>query len=255
MRIGIYAAAHATAADLGVFRSAVIDADCQASFAARCGSEILDICSRLPRDSVDHVVISGHGGPTWLLDDEHGISTGTIRRSDEESVGDLARELAPALRPGALVSLAACLCSRSPTWLLMQAARAARAAHVAAGGRMGRAAEKAISIGSDWGLRAYQPGGLASLSARLRDLFAWYDAPVRVRGHRAAGHAVACPILAEHSWPATDPCEPLFSRALPGVAPDGAARRRWAALVQGDLARRWLLGDDSVEAEIRARWS
>jgi len=236
--VSIWLDSHATKGDIGVFRTVAELRDHDVTdelHSVGSGAELLDVVSALDGPQVDHLVIAGHGGTTWLLDDEHGVTTGSPRARDQVSVWELGAALERVLSEEPLISLAACMCSRSPTWFLKQ--------------RWGAA------IGSDWGPRAYLPGGQASFSARLRDSLCWHGLRPRVRGHRAAGHASALALLAEHHWPAGEAWETLFQRALPGVGPTPAVRRKWVRLVTGELAQRWLLGDDLVEAEIATRWA
>jgi hypothetical protein len=237
--ISIWLDAHCSAGDQGVFRSVAELAEADVTdelIAISSGRELLELAGDLRSfggPPIDHLVIAGHGGSTWLLDDEHGLTTGEPRHADQVSMAEWADAWAPVLSPRPLISLAACLCSRSPRWYLRW--------------RWGR-------LTSDWGRRAYLPGGLASMSARIRDHLVWHGLTPRVRGHRAAGHASALALLAEHRWPAAAPCVSLFRLALPAVAPTIMTRRRWVRLVTGDLAQRWLLGDDAVVEEIGQRW-
>lgn len=221
---------------MGVFRTAAELCDASTTDTVEAvsdGRELLD-CLQDQTGTFDRIVIAGHGGTTWLLDDEHGVTTGDPLRGDQISVHELAQGLKRISGDRLDVSLAACLCSRSPRWFLR---------HL-----YGR------NIGSDWGPRAYLPGGQASFSARLRD-FLWYHGVfARVRGHRASGHATALALLAEHRGFATSLCATLFQRALPELEPTLLNRRRWVRLVTGDLARRWLMFGDGVEEEIRDLW-
>jgi len=237
--LSIWLDAHCPRGDMGVFRSVAELYDASTTDhveAVSDGEELLALIASQDYDSVDHLVIAGHGGTTWLLDDEHGVTTGEPRHHDQVAVWRLAEVLAPVLSGHSpLISLAACLCSRSPTWLLRR--------------RLGQ------QIGSDWGARAYQPGGQASLSARLRDYLHYYGVYARVRGHRAAGHASALALLAEHRGgivdPVGSPCETLYRWCFPEISPTTSMRRWWVRHVTGRLAQRWLMGDDSVVEEIR----
>lgn len=241
-RLSLWLDSHCSQADIGVFRdvAGIPGADEHIIYPVSDGVQLVECIGDQERSSIDHVVIAGHGGTTWLLDDEYGVGIRRAANSRQSHVSELAGVCARVMVPsGGLISLAACLCSRSPTWYLRW--------------RWG------ARVGSDWGSRAYLPGGQASFSARLRDFMMWYGVlDVRVRGHRAAGHATALALLAEHRGGATavagTPCEPLFQRALPGVEPTLTTRRWWVRHVTGDLARRWLLGDDTVCEEIRRLW-
>jgi hypothetical protein len=239
--LSIWLDSHCSRGDVGVFRTA---AELRAAstvddvYPVSNGDELLALLADQPRHYYDHVVIAGHGGTTWILDDEYGVTTGAARNDGQVTVSAVARELARIMRQSddrlPLVSLAACMCSRSPTWLLRS--------------RLGR------YIGSDWGTRAYLPGGDASFSARLRDYLHYFGCPARVRGHRASGHATALALLAEHSGGvgAGGKCETLFGRCFPHTKPHIRMRRWWVKHVTGRLAQRWLMGDDSVESEIRS---
>lgn len=235
--LSIWCDSHAPPRDLGVFKSAAelheaATVDTVESVSSGC--ELLECLASHTGENIDHLVIAGHGGPTWVLDDEYGVTTGTVRHEGQVHVHQVAQVLHGVMAKDGLISLAACLCSRSPAWFLQW--------------KYGR------QIGSDWGRRAYLPGGEASLSARIRDFMWWNGSSVRVRGHRAAGHATALALLAEHSGSAGAQCSTLFQRALPCVEPNLHARRWWVRTVTGDLACRWLMGDDRVESEIRAMW-
>ena len=224
--LSFYLDSHASRGDIAVFRG-VAGPD---GIPVSTGRELVDRLRETPLESVDHLVISAHGGSTWLLDDEYGVTTRGPAHRGQVPTYELAEALAPVLTAHPIISLAACMCSRSPRWYLRQ--------------RWG-------TVGSDWGRRAYLPGGQASLSARLRDGLQWHGIWARVRGHRAAGHASALALLAEHSGLAGTPCETLYGRALPDIEPTGRVRRWWTRTVTGQLAQRWLMGDDVVETEIR----
>ena len=238
--VSIWLNAHASPGDMGVFKSVaeLSDAcDTDEVYHVKTGLELVALANDLERQgghAVDHLVISGHGGPTWLLDDEYGVTTGRVRHAGQVTAWQVCEAWAQILHPRPLVSLAACLCSRSPSWLLTN--------------RWTR------PLGSDWGPRAYLPGGLCSMSGLIRDGLHMHGLYPRVRGHRGSGHASACSLLAEHGGPPKTPCTTLFQRALEGLEPTPKVRLRWVRLVTGKLAQRWLLGDDSVEEEIARRW-
>jgi hypothetical protein len=199
------------------------------------GAELLELGRHLTgADPVGQLVVAAHGGPDWLLHHRLGVTTHPRSGSGVQvTTSELVRAWSPVLAEEPLISLAACLCSRSPRWWLR-----AHVGHVA----------------SAWGRRSYLPGGEASLSARLRDALHWHGHYARVRGHRAAGHASRLALLAEHSGAAGLRCEPLWQRVHGSLEPTRRRRRRWVGLVTGDLAERWLLGDDEVVGEIRRRW-
>jgi len=222
---------------MGVFRSAAELRDASTVDTVESvsnGQELIDCIYDQKPEIFDHIVIAGHGGPTWILDDEYGVTRRTPLNDGQVSTHKLAMAISRVAGATVDISLAACLCSRSPAWFLHH--------------KYGRC------IGSDWGPRAYKPGGLASFSSSLRDWLWWHGCRCRIRGHRAAGHTTALALLAEHSgWPG-EPCETLFLRALPDVQPTLLNRRKWVRLVTGKLAQRWLMFDDRVEKEIRLIW-
>ena len=190
----------------------------------RTGTELFDLVMCQEKRSIDHVLIAAHGGPTWLLNPRFGAVVRGQRKGQVE-VWELAKALEQISKGRLLVSLASCLCSRSPDWYLRLTDR----------------------IGSNWGPRGYKRGGRKSFSGQLRDYLRYYGCDARVRGHRASGHSSHCAILAEHNGIPGSKCETLFERALPGVNPTLKVRRWWIKHVTGELAEGWLLGDDSIE--------
>ena len=224
--------------DLAVFRGVATRAtredDSRVVEPVRSGVELADALADR-RGTYDHLVIVGHGGPTWLLNPRRGV---TSRRRAAARRGQVTvYDLAPLLDGVELVSLAACLCSASPRWWLRSA---------------GRSAGRSLSR---WGRAAYELGGEASFSARLRDASWWeHGRPLVVRGHSSAGHASGNPLLREHGGAAGTLGVPLYREVWPTRAPTRAVRRRWVEVVRGELAERWLMGDDSVADEIKARW-
>jgi len=191
------------------------------------GFDILNILNNQDENSIDHILISGHGGPTWLLNPRYGIVNYATKESQVD-VSALAKAIDRVSTDDLLISLAACLCSRSPSWYLRLTG----------------------AIGSDWGPRGYRKGGRKSFSGKLRDCLFYHGKKARIRGHRVSGHAANCAILAEHKSPPYTSCETLFERALPGFEPTLKNRNWWIDTITGELAQRWLLGDDSVEHEI-----
>lgn len=220
-------------AERSLFRSIAEDR-ADVAHGVRTGRDLLELGEVFDGREVEHLVIAGHGGPDWLLSSRRGVTTARDARGDGQvSVMDLTAAWHGALARRPLISLAACLCSRSPRWWLRT--------------HLGR-------VVSSWGPRSYRPGGQASLSARLRDHLCWYGVHPRVRGHRAAGHASRLALLAEHRWPATSLCEPLWEQAHgQRLEPTLQRRRRWVELVTGRLAERWLLGEHCIE-DIREAW-
>lgn len=198
----------------------------------KTGYDALSMLKRQEKKSIDHIVIAGHGGPTWLLSPVTGIVNNATKKTQTD-VFEFSEIVDFVAKDNLLISIAACLCSRSPAWYL-----------------------RLISaIGSDWGPRGYRKGGIKSFSAKLRDSLLYHGCNVRVRGHRVSGHAGDCAILAEHKTPPCSPCETLFERSLPGVEPMLKVRHWWVANVTGELAQNWLLGNDSVESVILDKYN
>ncbi len=198
------------------------------------GAELVRLGEDQEPRSIDHLIVISHGGPDWLLNSRRGVHASRENvRTGLVSAARLAEAWAPALRPGGLVSLCACLCARSPAWWLRQV-----------GGY----------TGNDWGPSAYRDGGAASFSATLRDELARRGCPARVRGHATVGHVLYNPILREHPAEVGAEGRALFGIVLPGAEPTGAQRARWIGAVRGALAEAWLLGGDERLAEtIRQR--
>ena len=211
------------------------------------GADLCELADYHHDGSVDHLVILCHGGTSWLLSSSRGVAVArTNDGPDQVTVEELAAAWAPALAATCRISLCACLCSRSPTWWLEALAR-----------RRELGKGEIMALLSPWGPRAYQRGGEASFSARLRDWLAFEGRVASVRGHRTAGDALGNPILMEHSWPAASQGIPLCELALPDEQPTAALRRWWArrgGVVSGPRARRWLLFDDLAVDEIAAAW-
>ena len=205
--------------------------------AVTTGAELVRLGEdQLPR-SVDHLIVIAHGGPDWLLNSRRGVHATRERpAAGLVSAARLAEAWCSPLRPGGLVSLCACLCSRPPAWWLRQA-----------GGY----------TGNDWGASAYRdlPDGDASFSATLRDQLALRGCGVRVRGHGTVGHVLYNPILREHPPEAGAGGRALFGLVLDGCEPTAARRSRWVELVRGRLAEAWLLGDDDAIRVIREGWA
>lgn len=205
-------------------------------FPMHTGKEFVELAATLNPGSVDHLIVCGHGGSRWLLHPRTGISTTPqtrFRKLGQVDIGEAVAAWSPVLTKACLLSLAACLCSRSPIWWLKKF--------------FGR-------ILSGWGRRGYERGGQASISARFRDLLCYFGHRPKVRGHRTAGDLLRNSILAEHVEPVGSLCTPLSMLALPNVPVGIGLRRWWTRTVTGRLAERWLLGDDSVVEEIAGLW-
>lgn len=200
------------------------------------GADLVELGEEQAPRSIDHLIIICHGGPDWLINSRRGVHATAAESAahGRVSAARLAGAWAPALKPGGLVSLCACLCSRSPKWWLVQA-----------GGW----------TGNDWGAAAYRDGGERSFSAALRDELSRRGAPVAVRGHGTVGHVLYNPILREHGPEVGSAGRSLFGIALPGREPTARARAAWIGLARGELAEAWLLGDDSAAARIAGAWA
>jgi hypothetical protein len=219
-----------------------------AMYPAWSGADLIRIAGEVSAGSVDHLVLVCHGTPTGFLHPGRGWGVHRWRERPPHltSINHFSDAWAPVMMTwrltgddfvehvNPLISLCACLCSRSPHWHLTE--------------RYGRHV-------SPWGPESYRDGGEHSIAAALRDAMLRRGVPVMVRGHTAAGHVTDLPLLREHGPIVGDTGHSLFRLALPGVEPTWSARRRWIRLVRGELARRWLLGDDTVVDEIRARWA
>ncbi len=212
-------------------------------FPAWSGADLIRIAHDLPDLSVSHLLLVCHGSPIGFLHPSRGWGVHRWKDLPPHLVGIdyFAEAWVPDLMTighdgepiTPLISLCACLCSRSPHWYLTQLYG---------------------QYVSPWGPDSYRDGGERSIAAALRDTMLRRGVPVRVRGHTAAGHVTDLPLLREHGPIVGDIGRSLFRLALPDVQPTWAVRRRWVRLVRGELARRWLLGDDTVVEEIRARW-
>lgn len=200
------------------------------------GADLVEVASGLDYRSCDRLVVVCHGGPDWLVNSRRGVhaTRGEAPGVGRVSAARLAEALAPAMVPGGLVALAACLCARSPRWWLREAGE---------------------YTGNDWGPHAYRDGGARSFAATLRDELARRGAPVRVRGHGTVGHVTGNPILREFPPVVGVEGRSLFGLALPGVEPTAARRRRWIDLVKGEVAEAWLLGDDEIPGRIARAWA
>lgn len=200
---------------------------------AHDGYQLLDIISKQPEHSVDHLIFVCHGGTTYLLRSTAGVHVWKYRPPLQVPVTHFAAALTSRLGPEPLISLCSCLCGRDPRWYL-----------------------KSIGeLTSPWGPRSYRPGGTKSFAGRLRDQLVDRDVRASVRAHTAVGHVTALPLLREFRPHVGAPGVPLFELVHRGqVQPTLAARRRWVQVVRGRPAERWLLGDDQVVDEIRSAW-
>lgn len=176
--------------------------------------------------SLNRLVVFAHGTTTGLgRPGKWGVDTRPARWGRPGgrfiSPDDFAAAWAPKLAPGALVALAACLCSRSPHWYLIKLYGSAV---------------------SPWGPEAYRSGGARSTSAAICAAFLEQGRRVRVRGHCAAGHTIHQALIRQHE-PGEAKGTSLFE-IVHGhdFAPTPAARRTWQDVVKGELAASYLLG-------------
>jgi hypothetical protein len=147
---------------------------------------------------------------------------------------EFADSWAPLFAPGALVSLAACLCGRSQHWYLQ-----------------GRFGKLAATYATPWGQESYEHGGATSLAWKLMQALNRDGLGVRVRAHCAAGHCTHQALLREFRPGLTQGLS-LF-RLVVGPTTEWTIplRNRWQAIVKGKLAERWLLGCKAVSEEIK----
>lgn len=191
------------------------------------GKAMIDAARLFEPGSVDWLVCNMHGFTTRLLCSSAGVHATTHNPPRVVSIAAFVDAWRPYLADMVKVSLCACCCSQEPR-----------------------------AFASLWGPWAHDDGGLHSFSALLRDQLAAEGVMATVRGHTTAGHVLNNPALREHGCAAHEPGRSLFNLALGplGVKPTWSTARRWNNLVKGDLARDWLLFDDSAVAAIRAIW-
>lgn len=211
----------------------------------RTGREAVEAADKFASGSVGHLIICGHGGASWLLNSRRGLVVErTNRGPDQRDVGAFAEAWAPVLVPHPQISLAACLCLRSPDWWLK------------------RYVSKVIP--SAWSVESYLRGGQASFGARLRDRLVWEGLLPVIRGHLSEGHLTGNPLVAELPFMAGEPYVPLFelvTEKTKAAKITPADRNRWARKPEhggqfsGTPAERWLLFDDSVVEDLRAVWN
>ena len=80
------------------------------------GRALLELSDCFASRSVEQLVVCAHGGPDWLINGSAGIRIArTNRGPDQVTVAEFAAAWAPVLTERPLISLAACLCSRSPS--------------------------------------------------------------------------------------------------------------------------------------------
>jgi len=193
-------------------------------FAFAEGQDVLAVLEDFPDDSLEQVAFFCHGISYALgRPGRLGFDVRPKRYSPPEICAhtELAEVLARKMKQGGLVSLCACLCSRSPRWRIRQL--------------FGR-------ILDPWSPQSYKDGGDASFSSRLCRTIDRIGKRVQVRGHVAAGHTINLALLRQHEG------DEAVGRALfqmvhgTGTKPTLRLRRQWNRIVRGRLAARWLLG-------------
>ncbi len=200
---------------------------------AHDGDGLLRILEEQPSCSIDHLALVCHGGTTYLLSSQAGVHVWRDNLIEQISVSRFAAALASRLGPRPLISLCSCLCGRDPRWYLRSISK----------------------LTSPWGPRSYREGGTRSFAGRLRDALVERDVRASVRAHTAVGHVTALPLLRLFRPIRGAPGLPLYQIVHRGqLEPTWARRRRWVRLVRGELAERWLVGDDGVVGDIRGAW-
>jgi len=207
-------------------------------FPVHQGQDMVAPAANLPPRSVEQLSVFAHGTTCALgKPGRFGVDLRPARQLREGvlSPDEFTAAWGPVLTQGALVSLAACLCARSQHWYLQ--------------GRFGKVA---ATYASPWGQESYESGGATSLAARLVSSFSREGVTVHVRGHCAAGHCTRQALLRDFA-PGRNGLS-LFRLVLgTNLKWTRKARNLWQSVVKGQLAERWLLGDDTVDHEIRER--
>ena len=203
-------------------------------YPAHTGQQLIELGQRAP-DGIDHLALICHGSTTGLLrpGNGSGVHTWKSNRPRLVSVGEFANVWAPKLRSGALISLCACLCGRDPAWYLRRLFG---------------------FLPKSWGPRSFKSGGKRSFSSRLRDAFLDAGLPVVIRSHTAVGHVTRLPLLREHQGVEGSEGQALFAQCFPNLEPTWPNRRKWIRTVRGELARDWLMGDDTAIQRIMEAW-
>lgn len=202
--------------------------------------DMLERADMMPTGKVSQLTVFAHGTTNALgRPGRWGVDIRPARNLLPAFVSpeEFARAWAPTLTAGALISLAACLCGRSQHWYLQ-----------------GKFGKLAATYATQWGQESYENGGATSFAQHLTRAFAAEGATgIRVRAHCAAGHCTHQALLREFR-PGMDRGLSLFRTAFPSLQWTTKARNRWQALVKGQRAERWLLGDDTVVDEVRQAW-
>jgi hypothetical protein len=203
----------------------------------RSDADMTSPASSIPERGLEQLAIFCHGTTTSLgKPGRWGIDTRQARWGHGQiiSPAEFATAWAPKLAQGALISLAACLCGRSRHWYLTKL--------------YGKAF-------SPWGQESYEDGGATSLAIQLTRALVAAGAMVKVRAHCAAGHTTHQALLREFR-PRLGIGLSLFRMVVGPTMPwTLKLRNKWQALVKGELAERWLLGDADVAADIKDRFT
>jgi len=206
----------------------------------RSDVDMVSPASSIPERGLEQLAIFCHGTTTSLgKPGQWGIDTRQACWGHGQiiSPADFAEAWAPKLAQGALVSLAACLCGRSQHWYLAR-----------------RFGKLVATYASPWGAESYEDGGATSLAIQLMRAFVASNAMIKIRAHCAAGHTTHQALLREFR-PRLGIGLSLFRMVLGPTTPWSIRlRNKWQALVKGELAERWLLGDADVAAEIKKQF-
>jgi hypothetical protein len=109
-----------------------------------------------------------------------------------------------------------------------------------------------------WGPASHQDGGINSIAGKLRDALLDHGVLAEVRGHTTAGHVLNNPACRGFYQKRREPGMALFTESVGrvlGVKPTWGTCRRFNNMVQGDLAKRWVLfSDNKVVEDIVSQW-
>lgn len=208
-------------------------------FPMRSLAGMIDRAAQAGGGTITHLAIFCHGTPAALgQPGRWGVDIRPARWVQPGFIGpeEFADAWGPKLAPHALVSLCACLCGRSQHWYLQQ-----------------RFGKLVATFASPWGQESYENGGATSLAISLMRALGGEDRQVCVRAHCAAGHCTHQALLREFR-PGLSLGLSLFRRVVgPTAEWSLKLRNEWQSVVKGQLAERWLLGDNTVEEEITDR--
>lgn len=207
-------------------------------FPMRSLAGMVDRAEQAGDGTITHLAIFCHGTTLALgRPGRWGVDLRPARWLQPGFIGpeELADVWGPRLAKGALVSLCACLCGRSQHWYLQH-----------------RFGKLVATFASPWGQESYEHGGGTSIAQKIMRAFnAEHERDIRVRAHCAAGHCTHQALLREFR-PGFAHGLSLF-RAVVGPTTEWSLklRNRWQAVVKGQRAERWLLGDAEVTDEIK----